>query len=786
MPQEVYYFPWQNPTLRNSIYPHRDAKLRDFLLVYKEADLWAQLRSKDITDPQTDPVVKARLAELEAKGRQERERVTRALQAGIDARLQSDQWFSRILGTGTGEAKEKNLRFKRLYYLDRMITEYSRRFADLDSRKASLIRRVDWYPEGDSRRQTWEGRAKELDAPIEAVKQELDSLTQLRELFDREARLPKADRTKPLTLADFARAELSDYQRELDQMHHDQLVEAAWQRLNEKLPSGNPRFEKWFAYMIIHFSGMRYKSAHGSWADPDDLLELLVREDQKGKIQPGEDIDDRVEAEIQRLLKLPADAATRHLDANLRALVYFKQQKERQGEPIPDWVWDEIQKYTQLRLGVTEENWESSSPERWKFENRRWREIMSNWQRADITGWRSAHRQTLDLIVTRAVCNEIAEHIQHLRGNLPPGGLTSKPKWYLSLQKQTQNLPEDNRQKCYFRHAQKPDDFNNGASVFWLGWVDREPNAWQVAGELPGVDLWPGVKLAGSKPSAAAGSGWSYSKSGAAFIRTQKITIQIPSVRDLRKRGMTDREIDAYRAELRKQNTLDKEYLRWKHEAIAVEVVELIDGPHVLTFETGKIGLNWHHIGSLVNNAYDQVFVGYLPKAEKEPENLPRMLDNDKILHRPVQPPSIQPVPGEITTRDLLAPEPAPPAQPATSSITLLAGAFPSVPTSMVTAESPAVPVLKFYIYFITNRSKKNIFSGVTSDIKVRVEEHKHGILPGFPDRVPYNHLVHYQAYECLEDALAISALFDTFTDGEIADFISANNPGWRDLASEL
>lgn len=37
-------------------------------------------------------------------------------------------------------------------------------------------------------------------------------------------------------------------------------------------PTGYPL---WLQYMVIHFSGMRYQSAHGSWGDPRDLLQSL-------------------------------------------------------------------------------------------------------------------------------------------------------------------------------------------------------------------------------------------------------------------------------------------------------------------------------------------------------------------------------------------------------------------------------------------------------------------------------------------------------------------------------
>ncbi|HNB41835.1 MAG TPA: hypothetical protein PLG52_10070, partial [Anaerolineales bacterium] len=45
----TYNFQWQNPNLLKSIYPMRLQKLRDFLVFYKEADLWAEYKNKDIS-----------------------------------------------------------------------------------------------------------------------------------------------------------------------------------------------------------------------------------------------------------------------------------------------------------------------------------------------------------------------------------------------------------------------------------------------------------------------------------------------------------------------------------------------------------------------------------------------------------------------------------------------------------------------------------------------------------------------------------------------------------------
>ncbi len=96
-----------------------------------------------------------------------------ALQAAIQERLASDTWFARITAPN-----EKNLRFKRIYYLDRMISDQTQRQADLLAQQKSLLKRVEWYKEGDPRRQTWRARATELDAPIIAIEQQLASSTE--------------------------------------------------------------------------------------------------------------------------------------------------------------------------------------------------------------------------------------------------------------------------------------------------------------------------------------------------------------------------------------------------------------------------------------------------------------------------------------------------------------------------------------------------------------------------------------------------------------------------------
>ena len=69
MASETYYYAWQNPVLRNTIYPFREMKLRDFLLIYKEVDLWAQNKAKN----PNDPVIASRLQAIAQKAKAQRD-----------------------------------------------------------------------------------------------------------------------------------------------------------------------------------------------------------------------------------------------------------------------------------------------------------------------------------------------------------------------------------------------------------------------------------------------------------------------------------------------------------------------------------------------------------------------------------------------------------------------------------------------------------------------------------------------------------------------------------------
>jgi hypothetical protein len=470
------------------------------------------------------------------------------------------------------------------------------------------------------------------------------------------------------TVQEIVMGKVEKYKAGLASKNQFQLLEEIVERF-KKEPK---RYPLWLQYMVIHFSGMRYASAHGSWADPKDLLASLRTADIDRDFKKLD--DDAVEALCQEKLRayepapgipapgqLPKLAQTKDKQWLDKIAIHVKRMKSpsptyrRQGllglrfdeenydielmtpkeaeealeaikDTLPDWMWKEIVKLTDLRMKqVKDPNWEKLTPEEQEERNSReaqeYRRIMDEWKAKHLTGWREEHDRSSQLIVTRAVCNEVAEHIQHLRGHSPNGGLTAKAPWYQKMEKE-KKIPGN--PPPYFRRPDSAEDYTVGASILWLRFVNEMPNAWRIAKPLKtaegGYGLIP-AEFLGKKPTASgAAGGWVYDTGDA-----------VHRYRDL---------VDA-----NKKKTRQDQWLRWIHEATVAEVAETAEGTVVLTFETAlpyedprlsSVGIFKHYLNNIVDNGgeenYNGSFVGYVPEGRVPMEELKDMLDWNKVL----------------------------------------------------------------------------------------------------------------------------------------------------------
>ena len=507
-----------------------------------------------------------------------------------------------------------------------------------------------------------------------------------------EDELVKYDPEKDIAVNDIVIELAKEYRESLVNKTHEELLEIV-----VRLFWDNPeKYPLWLQYMVIHFSGMRYASAHGSWADPKELLGNLLastREEENRALATDEDeVDNQADAWLRYLqsngeqvevegdepitlplsklkddekdeekkktkeddtpriasfiaelegnfytkrkalhnLKLLQDKykieAMSHEDV-LEELKEIHEEKDKDGNNIiPDWMWSEIVAMTDLRIEEAKKpNWEKLSPEQEVEKNsgkwEKYRAIMNEWKAKNLTDWRKEHESSGGLIVTRAVCNEVAEHIQHMRGHEGAAGLTEKPNWYKREEREfNEKWPRWKGEYPYFKRPRLDSDFKEGASLLWLRYVRDFPNEWRIAQPLE-TEEGDGLIREEYLRKRAPGN-WTYS-----------LEDGIPRKRSLSTPGAGKPET---------------QYLRWMHEATVAAVAKTAEGTVVLTFETAlpyedrrlsTIGVFKRYPYDLMDDfgedGYNPAFVGFVPEGELSEEKLKifrEMLDWNKIL----------------------------------------------------------------------------------------------------------------------------------------------------------
>ena len=64
--------------------------------------------------------------------------------------------------------------------------------------------------------------------------------------------------------------------------------------------------------------------------------------------------------------------------------------------------------------------------------------------------------------------------------------------------------------------------------------------------------------------------------------------------------------------------------------------------------------------------------------------------------------------------------------------------------------------IYKFYVYILTNKAKTVLYTGVTNNLKRRLEEHKEKLNPNsFTAKYNLNYLIYYEKYGWIQQAIA-------------------------------
>ena len=90
------------------------------------------------------------------------------------------------------------------------------------------------------------------------------------------------------------------------------------------------------------------------------------------------------------------------------------------------------------------------------------------------------------------------------------------------------------------------------------------------------------------------------------------------------------------------------------------------------------------------------------------------------------------------------------------------------------------------YVYIMTNKYNKVLYTGVTSNIFKRVNEPKEKLIGGFTSRYNVTKLVYFKEFETMPDAIAREKQIKGGSRQKKIDLINSKNPEWKDLYEEF
>ena len=112
-------------------------------------------------------------------------------------------------------------------------------------------------------------------------------------------------------------------------------------------------------------------------------------------------------------------------------------------------------------------------------------------------------------------------------------------------------------------------------------------------------------------------------------------------------------------------------------------------------------------------------------------------------------------------------------------TLNLFQGPFLGTLRSMRQERSPCV-------YILASGHYGTLYIGVTSNLLQRLVQHREGLLPGFTSRYKVHHLVHFETFGDMENAILREKQLKRWRRQWKINLIEAENPEWVDLAAGL
>ncbi|MGD0404388.1 MAG: GIY-YIG nuclease family protein [Candidatus Acidiferrales bacterium] len=90
-----------------------------------------------------------------------------------------------------------------------------------------------------------------------------------------------------------------------------------------------------------------------------------------------------------------------------------------------------------------------------------------------------------------------------------------------------------------------------------------------------------------------------------------------------------------------------------------------------------------------------------------------------------------------------------------------------------------------YCVYILASRSR-TIYTGVTNNIRKRIQQHREGGMPGFTSQYRVHRLVHYETYGDVKAAIGREKEIKGWRREKKVALIEKSNPTWEDLAADI
>ncbi len=91
-----------------------------------------------------------------------------------------------------------------------------------------------------------------------------------------------------------------------------------------------------------------------------------------------------------------------------------------------------------------------------------------------------------------------------------------------------------------------------------------------------------------------------------------------------------------------------------------------------------------------------------------------------------------------------------------------------------------------YFVYIMASQKNGTTYIGMTNDLHRRVHEHREKLYAGFSKENRTTHLVHYEQYADVRDAIKREKQLKKWNRAWKIDLIERANPEWRDLWFDL